>query len=211
MSETTSDAATDAATDAAEGWQRPIPHYRLDPFHDRLTLHGLASDEVRSSLHKHVRRGRVEMAVRSALELARTDVEHEAEMWRRLRVLAAEDVGLGDPGAIAVVAALHDSALLFEPGSYERLQFAAQAAAVLASLPKDPLPSEIMQVAIHEERPAEVPPEALDVHTRRGQLDGRTMSGWYADARVLEPEVPGRDRSWSDRLLVIYGELDPPR
>ena len=41
----------------------------------------------------------------SAFGLVRTDAEHEAEMWRRLQVLAAEDIGLGDPNAIAVVRA----------------------------------------------------------------------------------------------------------
>jgi replication-associated recombination protein RarA len=192
-------------------WQRPIPHYSSDPFHDRVTRHGLPSDEVRSSLHKHVRRGRVEPAIRSALELARTDAEHEAEMWRRLRVLAAEDVGLGTPEAIAIVAALHESALLFEAGSYERVQFAAQAAGYLASADKDPTPSEIMQVVVHEELPAEIPPEAHDVHTRSGQLAGRTMADWYADARQIAPEVAGRDRAWSDALVRIYARLDPPQ
>lgn len=196
-------------TDESETWQRPIPHFSLDPFHDRTTLHGLPSDEVRSSLHKHVRRGRVEMAIRSALELARTDTEHEDEMWRRLRVLAAEDVGLGTPGAIAVVDALHRSAQYFEPGSYERTQFAAQAAAVVASAVKDPLPSEIMQVVVHEDLPAVIPPEAVDVHTRRGQETGRTMADWYADARQIEPTVEGRDTSWSDRLVGIFDRLDP--
>lgn len=196
-------------SDRPDEWERPIPHFSLDPFHDRQTVHGLPSDEVRSSLHKHVRRGRVEMAVRSALELARTDDDHEAEMWRRLRVLAAEDVGLGSPSAVATVAALHDSALLFPAGSYERLQFAAQAAAVVAAAPKDPLASEIMQVVLQEDLPATIPPEAVDVHTRRGQLEGKSMSTWYADARVLEPEVPGRDTTWSDRLVDIYHRLDP--
>jgi replication-associated recombination protein RarA len=191
--------------------QRPVPHYSSDPFHDRVTRHGLPSDEVRSSLHHHVRRGRVEQAIRSALELARTDGEHEAEMWRRLRVLAAEDVGLGAPEAIAIVAALHESALLFAAGTSERIQFAAQAAGYLARADKDPSPSEIMRVVVHEERPAEIPPEAQDVHTRAGQLAGRTMADWYADARQLTPEVAGRDRAWSDALVRVYARVDPPQ
>jgi replication-associated recombination protein RarA len=198
-------------TDTDPGWERPIPHFSTDPFHDRLTVHGLPSDAVRSSLHKHVRRGRVEESILSAMELARTDLEHEQEMWRRLRVLAAEDVGLGTPEAISVVAALHDSSLLFAVGSYERLQFAAQAAGYLAWAEKDPTPSEIMQVALHEDRPARIPPEALDVHTQAGQLAGKTMSDWYADARHITPEVEGRDLSWSDQLAEILLRLDPPQ
>jgi replication-associated recombination protein RarA len=198
-------------TEPTGAWERPIPHFSTDPFHNRVTRHGLPSDEVRSSLHKHVRRGRVEQSIRSALELARTDADHEAEMWRRLRVLAAEDVGLGTPAAIVVIAALHDSALLFEVGSYERVQFAAQAAGYLASAEKDPTPSEIMQIVVHEERPADIPPEAQDVHTRSGQLAGKSMADWYADARHIEPEVADRDGRWSDALVEIYERLDPPQ
>jgi hypothetical protein len=77
----------------AGGWQRPIPPWTEDPFAGRTTLHGLPSDEVRSALHKHVRLGRVEEAIAAALELGRTDVDHEAELWRRLQVIAVEDIG----------------------------------------------------------------------------------------------------------------------
>ena len=193
----------------SDSWDRPIPHWSGDPFATRTTVHGLPSDQVRSALHKHVRRGRVVEAVAAAIELCRTDAEHEAEMWRRLQVLAAEDVGMGDPGAIAVVRACHESADDTEPGSYDRMVFAAHAAGYLAGAPKDPTLGELMQVVLHTDRAPDIPPEALDVHTRAGQESGRTMEDWFVDANVLEPEVADRDRSHQERLRAVYRDLDP--
>jgi len=190
-------------------WNRPIPHWSSDPFATRTTVHGLPSDEVRSALHKHVRKGSVEQSVRAALELARTDADHEAEMWRRLQVLAAEDVGMGDPQAIVVVRALHDSALDTEPGSYDRLVYAAQATGYLAAAEKNPVFGELMQVVLHEELAPEIPDAAIDIHTRRGQEAGRTMSDWFRTGTAIEPETPGRDTSWRERLVDVYQRLDP--
>ena len=199
------------AFDDASSWERPIPHYSLDPFTDRTTIHGLQTDEVRSALHKHVRAGRMEQAIRAALELARTDADHESMMWNRLRVMAAEDIGLADPNAPAIVYGLWQSAEASPPAAYDRLVFAAQAAGYLANSPKDPTPVEIMQVVLHEELIPDIPDAAIDIHTKRGQLMGRTMSDWYATGTFVEPEVPGRDQAWRQRLGDVYLRLDPPQ
>lgn len=190
-------------------WNRPVRHWSEDAFAGRTTIHGLASDEVRSALHKHVRRGRVEQAIRAAVELARTDADHEAEMWRRLQVLAAEDIGLGDPNAIAIVNACHRCADDTTPGAYDRLVFAAHAAGYLAGAPKNPTLGEMMQVILHTELAPDIPDEALCVHTRRGQEMGNTMEDWFRDGAVVAPEVAGRDRGYHDRLVGIYHDLDP--
>jgi replication-associated recombination protein RarA len=181
-----------------------IPHWSSDPFAERTTIHGLPSDEVRSALHKHTRRGRVEQSIRCALELARTDEAHEAMLWQRLRVIAAEDVGLADPVAPAIIGALHDSALLFEPGAFERLEFAAQAAAYVASAVKDPTAAEIMQLVLHEDRVPEIPDEAICIHTKRGQEEGRTLYDWWVTGAVVSPEAPNRDTAWRDELTELY-------
>ena len=190
-------------------WNRPIAHWSNDAFAGRTTLHGLPSDEVRSALHKHVRRGRRDEAVKAAIELVRTDAEHEAEMWRRLQVLAAEDIGLGDPHAIAVVRACHEAADDTKPGSYDRMVFAAHAAGYLALAPKDPTLGEIMQLVLHGDLTPSIPDEALCVHTRRGQEMGRTMEDWFRDGTVISPEVADRDHSYNARLAELYHDLDP--
>ncbi len=199
-----------ADNDAEGNWERPIPHWSTDPFAGKTTLHGLPSDEVRSSIHKYVRMGNAEQAILAALEMARTDDEHEAEMWRRLQVLAAEDIGMGAPESIAIVRALHESANDTEPGAYDRLVFAAQAAGYLARTIKDPINGELMQLALHEDTAPVIPDVALCIHTRRGQELGRTMYDWFATGTAIYPEVPNREVGPRDRLLDLYLELDPP-
>jgi hypothetical protein len=194
---------------APDGWTRPIRHFSQDAFAGKTTLHGLPSDEVRSALHKHVRRGRVRESIVAAIELCRTDADHEAEMWRRLQVLAAEDIGMGAPDAIAIVRACHQAADDTAPGSYDRMVFAAHAAGYLASAPKDPTFGEIMQVALHTEAVPDIPDEALCVHTRQGQLMGRTMEDWFEGSGVIAPEVEGRDCSYRTVLADLYHALDP--
>ena len=56
----------------------------------------------------------------------------------------------------------------------------------------------------------EIPDEARCVHTRAGQEAGRTMYDWFVTGTAVEPEVPGRDTSWRDRLAELYLRLDPP-
>jgi MgsA AAA+ ATPase C terminal len=194
---------------APDGWTRPIRHWSQDAFAGRTTLHGLPSDEVRSALHKHVRRGRVPEAITAAIELCRTDADHEAEMWRRLQVLAAEDIGMGAPDAIAIVKACHSAADDTAPGSYDRMVFAAHAAGYLAAAPKDPTFGEIMQVVLHTEAVPTIPDEALCVHTKRGQELGRTMEDWFEGSGVIAPEVPDRDPSYRAQLAELYRALDP--
>jgi hypothetical protein len=192
-------------------WNRPIPHWSQDPFAGKTTFHGLPTDEVRSAVHKYVRQGTREQSVRAALELARTDEAHEEMLWTRLAAIATEDIGLGDPNAICVVAALKSSTTGYPFGSWERLGFACQAAGFLAACPKEPSIGEIMQVVFHEDRVVEIPDEALCIHTRRGQELGRTMYDWFTTGTRVSPEVQDRDRSYQEQLPPLYLRLDPPQ
>lgn len=193
------------------GWDRPIPHFSQDQFAGRTTVHGLPTDEVRSAVHKHIRQGNLEQSVRAALELAQTDADHEEMLWQRLTTIAAEDIGLGDRTAIGAVHAFRESARSFAFGSWERLACAAQATGHLASAPKDPTVGEIMQLVLHEARVPVIPDEARCVHTRAGQLAGRTLYDWFTTGTAVQPEVSGRDRSWHDQLASLYLRLDPPQ
>jgi replication-associated recombination protein RarA len=187
-----------------------VPHHSEDPWTTRTTIHGLPSDEVRSALHKHVRQGRSEQAILCALELARTDDDHDELAWNRLLVIAAEDVGIGAPEAAAVVAALRAGAAQAPAGSFDRLLFVGHAAGYLARCPKDPLHSEIVQVALLDDLVPEIPDEARCIHTRAGQDAGRTMYDWHVSGTTVHPEVSGRDTTWRDQLSELYRRVDPP-
>jgi replication-associated recombination protein RarA len=73
-------------------------------FERAVTVHGYPLDEIVSALQKEIRRGKTEEAMWYAVELNRSG--YGGYCWRRLMVVATEDVGVGDPMAAVQVAAL---------------------------------------------------------------------------------------------------------
>src|SRR5215510_9871087 len=72
-------------------------HFTEDPYSQIVSPHGIPVDELVSVLQKEIRRSRVDNAVLAAYEMHSTSSEVAAHLWRRLRVIAVEDVGMGAP------------------------------------------------------------------------------------------------------------------
>jgi replication-associated recombination protein RarA len=71
-------------------------NYQSDDIWSRTTsVNGYNVDELRSVLQKSIRRGWVEDAALAAYELFSSGNETEELLWRRLEMIATEDVGLG--------------------------------------------------------------------------------------------------------------------
>jgi hypothetical protein len=88
---------------------------------------------VSSLLQKSIRRGEIEIARRAALTFFKLK---GSAIWRRLTVIAFEDVGIGSPDAVTmIVAAAYDSAWRKDQGS--DLTIAVHLAGLLAEVPKD--------------------------------------------------------------------------
>lgn len=64
------------------------------------TANGYPLDEATSALQKAIRRGRPAEALFWAMELREKYYKY---LWRRLEIIAAEDIGIGNPMAIVVV------------------------------------------------------------------------------------------------------------
>jgi replication-associated recombination protein RarA len=72
------------------------------------TRHGIEFDVAASALQKSLRRSLEEESAWWAIEMARSGFG--AYVWRRLMVVASEDVGIGGaPGVVADVRALYES------------------------------------------------------------------------------------------------------
>src|SRR5690242_2172687 len=88
---------------------------------------------ISSLLQKSIRRGETEIAWRAALTLSKL---RGAAIWRRLIVIAFEDIGIGNVDAVTTtVAAAEDSAWRKAQGGDIRLAIAV--ASILAEAPKD--------------------------------------------------------------------------
>jgi replication-associated recombination protein RarA len=173
-----------------------------------VTANGFAVDELRSVLQKSIRRGLVEEAALAAYELFANGLETEEVLWRRLEIIATEDVGLGLPSAPAIIDALYAQATrMLDRG--DRWIYCAHAVRLLATAPKDNMSMELagwtQAVVENGERRPVVEDFMIDVHTRRGAQMGRDTSHWWNEGAKLSNRAPGYDPKWGDYLRRLAG------
>ncbi len=178
-----------------------------DPWVSVRTRHDFPADEIISALQKEVRRGHAENAALIAFEMATTSPELETYLWKRLQVIAVEDIGFGDPTAPILVHTLAQMVQELDRQDGERLLYAVHAVRYLCAAQKDRSSDEMinwMMRAVENDglRPT-VPEYALDMHTARGQQLGRKVTHFIEEAAKVEPEWVERDRTYRDRLLEM--------
>jgi replication-associated recombination protein RarA len=165
------------------------------------TVHDLAVDEIRSVLQKSIRRGDVEEAVLAAYELYCTGPEVEELLWRRLEVIATEDVGMGLPTAPILIEALNAQRLRI-PHTADRWIFAVHAVRTLAEAAKDRTSCDLAAwaelVVSTGERMVEIQDFHVDHHTRRGVELGRGPSFWLEQGGGALADEIDVDRRWGD-------------
>lgn len=143
------------------------------------TRRGYEAFDCVSALQKAIRRSDLDGALYWSFELANSG--YGAWCWKRLRIIAVEDVSSEATGLAADLAALSEQ-------SKGDLMFLARAVIALVIAPKSRLASlvTIVHASGHVPR-REIPDEALDMHTRRGKQMGRGVPHFLAEAGRLEP------------------------
>ncbi len=148
---------------------------------------------LKSCLQKTIRRGMSEASMYWALRLAEAN---SWSCWRRLSVIADEDVG--QPEAIVAVNVLYKKFMAMKKGAKEKeLSWDAKrcvvtAAKILAESPKDRRADEFLELMEAIEKNPDsnmlksakamidtIPDEALDMHTIQGRKLGRGDLFWY--------------------------------
>ena len=172
------------------------------------TANGFAVDELRSVLQKSIRRGRIEEAAVAAYELFANGPETEELLWRRLEMIAAEDVGFGLLNAPVLIEALSAQARRMVDAG-DRWIYCAHAVRILASAPKDSMSMELAgwtrAVVERGERKPVVEDDMVDLHTRRGAAMGRDAAHWWTHGARLHNRIPGYDPTWGDYLRELAG------
>lgn len=172
------------------------------------SANGFAVDELRSVLQKSIRRGLVEEAALAAYELFTNGAETEELLWRRLEIIATEDVGFGLINAPALIEALYaQSQRMLDRG--DRWIYCAHAVRLLATAPKDGMSMELAgwtrAVVERGERQPVVEDDMLDLHTRRGAEMGRDLAHWWNHGSRLHNRVAGYASKWGDYLRNLAG------
>ncbi|MGB7729739.1 MAG: hypothetical protein WBL50_17035 [Candidatus Acidiferrum sp.] len=185
------------------------PNYQSQDIWSRTTTaNGYSVDELRSVLQKSIRRGWVEEAALAAYELFSSSPETEEVLWRRLEIIATEDVGLGMVTAPAIIEALNRQRVRMDDRG-DRWIYCAHAVRLLATARKDNMSMELAgwtrAVVARGERKVEVQDFMIDLHTRRGVSMGRDKAQWWKEGARLENRMDGYDPKWGDYLRKLDG------
>ena len=182
----------------------PPPHTE-DPYTRLTSPRGIPVDQLVSVLQKDIRRGHVDNAVLAAYEMLTTSSEAAEHMWHRLKVIAVEDIGMGEPMAPVLLNSLHEDFRAATGG--EQTMMAVHAVRFLATAKKDRTSSEHTDLVVHQVESGEtvvsIPDYALCVHTEAGQEMGRGLLQWWEDGATVSNELGTADHSYRDQLLDI--------
>ncbi len=142
--------------------------------------------EVASALQKAVRRGNEADALYWAVEL---DISGYSEyLWKRLRIMSSEDIGLAEPTMPATIRALYESWLeLHKKKDMGERLFITHAVLLLVRARKSRLVDNCL-IASYGNHPArkEIPDYALDKHTLKGKKMGRGFNHFFGVGAHLE-------------------------
>lgn len=160
------------------------------PYYLAKTAAGHLLDEVVSSVQKCIRRGLEEEAMCWALEMA--EAGYGQYLWKRLMVIAAEDVGIADPQAliltVAAWLATKESTSSFSKPPGMRLEFLGPTVLYLCRAPKCREGDDFCWFVMERRARGwkiEIPDWAADDHTQRGRRMGRGRQFWFDEASKL--------------------------
>jgi MgsA AAA+ ATPase C terminal len=180
-------------------------HFTEDPYSQVVSPHGIPVDDLVAVLQKEIRRSHIDNAVLAAYEMFTTSADVAQHLWRRLRLIAVEDVGMGLPLGPVLIDVLHRNFNATPGGDW---MMACHAVRLLASAPKDRTSSGhadwvATKVALGEAL-VEVPDYAQCVHTRAGQELGRGLMQWWDNGAQVRDELPSADHRYREELIEIH-------
>ncbi len=173
------------------------------PWLESKTISGFAADEVPSMLQKAIRRGLEEDAIDAAYELYRTSPELEDLMWRRLIMIAMEDIGFGDLKSAPIVYAYYKAKDLYDRESADRQLPFVQMIRYLCRCQKERSSSyyqNLQEFKFESGYEFEIPDYALDKHTERGRQMGRDTMYFYTDGDKVVPEFKDEENLHTKEL-----------
>lgn len=180
------------------------------------TRGGYALDEVTSALQKCIRRGLEEESLFWALEMS--DSGFGQYLWRRLMVIAAEDIGLADPQALVLTTmawlATKETTKSFSTPPGMRVEFLGPVILYLCRAPKNREGDDFCWFIMERREKGwrlSVPDFALDDHTERGRQLCRGREFWFTEASKLSPEVQVKGNKYGAlvRQLLQHPSLFP--
>jgi replication-associated recombination protein RarA len=155
------------------------------------TASGYLNSECTSAMQKCIRRGLEEGALFWATELDLAG--YGAYVWKRLQIIASEDIGLADPNVCVQVRALYeDWAEQRKNAEKDRRSitgriFLVHATLICVRAKKSRMVDTALITMYESERPErEIPDFALDMHTTKGRALNRGVRHFFTEGTAIE-------------------------
>jgi replication-associated recombination protein RarA len=162
--------------------------------YDIKTINGYDFFECSSALQKSIRRGLEDDAMFWAVELFESNFAEY--VWKRLRIISSEDVGLAEPHVSSEIFALYmmhkeQAKKKDDKNKPERL-FMTHAVLMLCRASKSRLIdwTLIQYWNCHKQMLRPIPDFAYDKHNGHGRKLGRGWGHFFEDGTLLEPHLP---------------------
>ncbi len=183
-----------------------------DPWAAITSRNGIPGDELVAGLQKSIRRADTEIAVDIAYEMYITSEAFEDKLWRRLTIIAAEDIGFGNVDAITVINNLDEARKKFPYNDGDRPFFFIHAIRFLTRQPKERSSDHLKNLVIKKFEQGyvpEIPDYAYDCHTVKGRAKGRDVIHFLDEASKVTPLMEGYDDSLRLELReVVKKEIE---
>jgi len=154
------------------------------------TMKGYDLFEVVSAFQKEIRRGNEDNAMWWGVELHESGFVPYA--WKRMMVIAIEDIGLASPNAPLMIKTLKEVYDEMKKANDKKHQYRlpfVQAILYLVNSPKSRHTDWALNYWFDSHKFAEydkeVPDYAIDIHTRRGKQMGRTIEHFFTEGSKL--------------------------
>ena len=174
------------------------------------TTSGYDFFEVSSAFQKSVRRGLEEDALYWGMELVKSN--YDEYLWKRIKIISSEDIGLAEPNISANIAALNgfyneQKAKKDKKHTPEHL-FIIHAIILLCRARKSRLVD--WKAICHtcgERKKKEIPDYALDKHTRKGKSKKRGFEHFFQESTILENHFvqEGEELARTEAYSILIG------
>jgi replication-associated recombination protein RarA len=149
--------------------------------------------QVTSAFQKCIRRNMEDEALYWTMEMLNSG--YDKYIWKRLLIIATEDIGIADPMMQVKINSLRESYYFVKenkarPGEINL--FVAHAVIILCRAEKSRLfdYTKNWMAQRHETLNLEIPDFALDAHTRVGKMKGRGVKHFHEEGAVVSPHSP---------------------
>lgn len=147
--------------------------------------------ECSSAFQKSIRRCEEKDSLFFGMELAASG--YAKYLWKRMMIIASEDVGLAEPMMAVQIQALYQNWIVISGSSSDEGSIPiTHAILLLARGKKSRLVDNAKMFALKNKYNPEIPDYALDTHTRRGKKMGRGLKFFQAVGSIVvnDPGLP---------------------